>query len=263
MRNGRASETLEWLALLDGDNADRGWVIFLRAFARIIIQVIAVCESDTENRAECFVYVCEQLAQHRFRRLRRFKREGPASFATWLRAVVRNLCVDWRRHEFGRTASLRARPAPLMTDPQGDQLIRCEGNENGTTSSESRSEGDQVCAKATARQTWGSRLVTESLEGEDGLTRQLADPAPTPETMAETLESKRALRRGLAALSFQQRLAIRLRFEQDLTLQEIAAVLQLKNAQAADRVLRNALARLREALEPSPPFGGKTKPASV
>ena len=42
----------------------------------------------------------------------------------------------------------------------------------------------------------------------------------------------------VSSLSFEQRLAIKLRFEQDLTLQEIAKLLQMKNAQAADRVLR-------------------------
>jgi RNA polymerase sigma factor (sigma-70 family) len=125
---------------------------------------------------------------------------------------------------------------------------------------------DRVYAQMTPRQAWAwsaRSILTESVEGESGATMQLPDPAPTPETVAELRESNRALLRGLRSLSFEQRLAIRFRFEQDLTLQEIATLLKLKNAQAADRVLRNALARLREAVDASPPLRGKTTPASV
>lgn len=251
---------------------------FLHAFAQIILQVIAVCESDAENRAECFVYVCEQLARHRFRRLRRFQREGPASFTTWLRAVVRNLCVDWHRREFGRhTTFVATHPTSPLDREVSARLFRPDMSDNeivddlcappsDVSRGEVESSFDRVSSQMTPGQAWVRRarsILTESMEGENGMARQVADPAPTPETMAEVCESKRALRRGLCSLPFEQRLAISFRFEQDLTLQEIATLLQLKNAQAADRVLRNALARLREAVDPSPPFRGKTKPASV
>jgi DNA-directed RNA polymerase specialized sigma24 family protein len=34
--------------------------------------------------------------------LRKFRPGGPASFATWIRAVTRRLCVDWYRSQSGR-----------------------------------------------------------------------------------------------------------------------------------------------------------------
>jgi RNA polymerase sigma factor (sigma-70 family) len=253
-----------------------GWVNFLKEFAQIILQVIAVCEGDAENRAECFVYVCEQLARNRFRRLRRFQRGGPASFTTWLRAVVRNLSVDWRRREFGRpTTFVATHPISPLDREVGNRLFRDNMRDNEIvdelcTSDLSRGEIesslDRVYAQMTPRQAWAwsaRSILTESVEGESGAAMQLPDPAPTPETVAELRESNRAMLHGLRSLSFEQRLAIRFRFEQDLTLQEIATLLKLKNAQAADRVLRNALARLREAVDASPPLRGKTTPASV
>jgi RNA polymerase sigma factor (sigma-70 family) len=255
-------------------------VTFLHAFAQIILQVIAVCESDAENRAECFVYVCEQLARHRFGRLRRFQREGPASFTTWLRAVVRNLCVDWRRREFGRhTTFVATHPTSPLDREVSARLFRPDMSDNeivddlctppsDVSQGEVESSFDRVSSQTAPGQACVRRarsIQTESMEGENGIASrvQVADPAPTPETIAELCESKRALRRGLRSLPFEQRLAISFRFEQDLTLEEIATLLQLKNAQAADRVLRNALAQLREAVDPSSPFRGKTKLESV
>lgn len=169
------------------------------------------------------------------------------------------------------------RPASPLDREVSDRLFRRDMSdteivEDLCTPSSDVSHGevesslDRVYAQMTPRQAWAwsvRSILTESVEGESATAMQVADPAPTPETVAELRESKRALLRGLRLLPFEQRLAIRFRFEQDLTLQEIATLLQLKNAQAADRVLRNALAQLREAVNPSPPFRGKTKPASV
>ena len=59
-------------------------------------------ERDSDFVPDCFQFVCEGLSANSFRRLRRFRPEGPAVFSTWLRAVVRNLCLDWRRRQFGR-----------------------------------------------------------------------------------------------------------------------------------------------------------------
>ena len=49
-------------------------------------------------------------------------------------------------------------------------------------------------------------------------------------------------------LSKRQRLLIRLRFEQELTLDQIANLLDLGNAQRVDRQIKDVLARLREVL---------------
>jgi len=53
----------------------------------------------------------------------------------------------------------------------------------------------------------------------------------------------------LSRLSTRDRLLIRLRFERDLTLEEIARLLQLDNAQSADRRIREVVARLRQGMK--------------
>jgi RNA polymerase sigma factor (sigma-70 family) len=88
----------------------------------------------------------------------------------------------------------------------------------------------------------------------------LADPAPDPEMVALRRERVLALGSALNSLSPRLRLIVRLRFQQELTLQEIARVMNLSNAQAADRLLQQAFTALRH---PRLDFLGKTKPASV
>ena len=67
----------------------------------------------------------------------------------------------------------------------------------------------------------------------------------------------------MPSLTKEQRLALRLRVEEDLTFQEISTIMALKNAQAADRLVREAVQVLRSAMKASPQFRGKTKAESV
>jgi RNA polymerase sigma factor (sigma-70 family) len=77
---------------------------------------------------------------------------------------------------------------------------------------------------------------------------EIVDPRPGPEALAVLEERKAALSRALDRLSKPERLLVRLRFEQELTLEQIARLLDLGNAQRADRRLKEILARLREEL---------------
>src|SRR5690349_7558435 len=92
----------ELLRILRSDTESGAWTRFLELYSSVIQQVIVVSVQGADERAECFVYVCEGLAAKRFRRLTKFDPNGAASFPTWLRAVVRNLCLDWRRQVHGR-----------------------------------------------------------------------------------------------------------------------------------------------------------------
>ena len=63
----------------------------------------------------------------------------------------------------------------------------------------------------------------------------------------------------IARLPEQERLLIRLRFEHDLTLDQIAKLTGLKDAQTVDRRLRQILDSMRESL----PESGKFRERSV
>ena len=78
------------------------WEEFLDQYSPVLFQAARYCTSDNEAAADCYLHICEQLALYNFRRLLKFKPEGPASFKTWLQIVARNLCIDWHRKRTGR-----------------------------------------------------------------------------------------------------------------------------------------------------------------
>jgi len=91
--------------LLEGlrsSNASDAWVEFLQWYGPVLYQAARTHTSSQDVAAECYVYICEQLAHNRFKRLLKFNPKGRASFTTWLRVVVRNLCFDWQRSQSGR-----------------------------------------------------------------------------------------------------------------------------------------------------------------
>src|SRR4029077_5615302 len=74
----------------------------------LIFGVIRTFSRDVDQGADCFLYVCEKLSEKKYRRLLAFQPDGRARFSTWLRIVVRNLCLDWLRSQFGRRQVFRS-----------------------------------------------------------------------------------------------------------------------------------------------------------
>ena len=115
---------------------------------------------------------------------------------------------------------------------------------------------DRIEQQLTAEQRW--RLGIRSARRAQGIGTtvqeaeaspvEIADPRPDPEALAIMGERRGALARALDRLSKRERLLVRLRFEQELTLEQIATLLDLGNAQRADRQIKMILARLREEL---------------
>ena len=102
------------------------WTAFLESYSRAILQVVHTFEHEQDARSDCFLFVCERLSENQFRRLRRFQPRGVARFTTWLQVIVRNLCLDWRRKEYGRQRVFQsvARLAPLDQEVFREVLIR-------------------------------------------------------------------------------------------------------------------------------------------
>ena len=76
-------------------------------------------------------------------------------------------------------------------------------------------------------------------------------------------EYQQVLADAIGALPASEQVLLRMRFEQDLTLQEIARVEGLKDAAAADRRIRATLSRIRNHMEgpaARPPKGAQVEP---
>ena len=243
------------------------WTEFLSQYSPTIYQVVRHFETDLDRSSDCFQFVCEHLIKDKARRLRKFKGEGAATFPTWLRAVVRNLCIDWHRKQFGRRRPFRAVSRLSAFDQEVFHVIYERGTpiDDGLTILaaafpnvteaavvQSRERIEKVL---TTRQRWllvnravrGDAYASDSEKAEAGVLA-ISDPRPDPEALAMQKENEERLERVLANLSSKDRMLLRLRFEQDLTLEQIAKILGTGNAQRADRQLKEILARIRRTM---------------
>ena len=253
------------LQKLESGDSDSGWAEFLEQFASPIFAVVHCFESDADDVSDCFQYVCEQLVADRFRRLRKFKPKGPAKFSTWLRAVVRNLCLDWRRKQVGRQRIFRSVSRLSFFDQEVFRLVYERGNTNeesllmlGTkfprlTETHLTESRARIEKELTANQRWlltkrvaqTTSTIGSTLDEPEAPAREIADFHPNPEEQALQNESRTKLRSLLRGLNSRERLLLRMRFEQELTLEQCAKLVGLGNAQRVDRQLKEILARLR------------------
>jgi RNA polymerase sigma factor (sigma-70 family) len=89
--------------------------------------------------------------------------------------------------------------------------------------------------------------------------REVPDPRADPEALAARGEERAALARAFARLPKADRLLVRLRFGQGLTLEQVARVTGSGSAQAVDRRIREILKHLRKEMATGP--GNGSRPA--
>lgn len=259
-------------------NAHDAWSEFIDEYAPVIFDVVRRLEPDPDGVADCFQFVCERLCEARFRRLLKFTPGGPAKFSTWLRAVVRNLCLDWRRKQFGRRRMFRSIARLSELDQQVFQFVHERGlSESDALSlltadfphltAESVAEAvERVNKTLSSNQNWLLRqrkTISDSAAFEISEVA-IKDSAPNPETRVIIEEQRRILLRAVNRLETQAKLLIRLRYEEGLTLAQIARLLELGNAQRVDRQIKEILSSLRVEFESSSRgFSGKDTNSSV
>lgn len=261
-----ASEASDPVAATRTRNVDDAWGSFLAEQAPLILQVVRLFERDTDEVQDGFLFVCEHLRRGEMRRIRQFRASGPASFETWLRAVVRRLCLDWLRHRDGRFRLPRA----IARLPELDQSVfRCihlrSLSENETFHSVKAlwpSLSREQLAGAVARVAEGlaghsswfllvRRPRLQSLSsgppGADPAEVEpgLVDPRPNPEHDAAARERLAALGAALGGLPPRLRLLVRLRYEQELPLEAVARLTGLSGPAQVERQIRLALDELR------------------
>jgi len=262
------TQIAQLLQRLRSYQAQEAWAEFLATFSPLILQVVQLFERNDDPIADCYLFVCEQLSQKQFRRLTLFRPDGPASFRTWLRAVVRNLSLDWRRREFGRNRIFESiqRLPDLDREvfrcvferglPVAEAFLSLRSKIPGLEEKQVEQAVERIHSLLTPRQLWllhaeRPELQASATEPEGTATpldEHVADSRPSPESLAAWNEERTNLSRALAQLSKDDRLFLRLRYEQELTLEKVAKVTGLKDAQAADRRIREILARLQRSL---------------
>lgn len=245
-----------------------GWTVFLQSYSSLLRQVIRRYESDEQRIQECFEFVCAGLSDDNFRRLTAFDPNGPAAFNTWLAAVCANLCIDFNRQSFGRARE----PEKIRSLPQIDRLVFHYTYRVGLTRqaclqalrtrfpalslaqlSEIRS---RIHTVLSPRQRWTlsrQRRASVSLDDPDGGSREDVDNAlcsgdDDPQLLVEIQDDQERLQVAMARLDPRQRLLLKLRFQQDLTLERVARLTNISSPSQASREIYRALAALARAM---------------
>jgi RNA polymerase sigma factor (sigma-70 family) len=255
---------------LSSGRADLAWAKFLKRYSVLIMQVARQFADDAERSSDCFLFACEGISDDGFRRLRSFRPGGTARFETWLKAVVANLCIDWRRKQHGRVRPFVAvsglppleqeiyRHIYLRGMTRADCQRALANKYPGVTLEQVSEANARIFNRLSSRQRWqivnrsrGSISLDDAMASDDESAGfQPEDPAPGPEQLAGEWMSRDFIQEALRRLAPRQRLLLRLRYEQDLTLDEVARLMGLADPYRANREIQAAVAELARHLPP-------------
>jgi RNA polymerase sigma factor (sigma-70 family) len=200
--------------------------------------------------------------------LLKFKPKGNASFTTWLRVVTRNLCFDWHRGHSGRHRPFKALGDLSPLELEIYKLRFAQGTSQDETIQQITTVFPDVGAhevfaieerlqkSLNPRQRWIlstrrvqlSTTVAIAAEEADPEAIEIVDPQPNQETVFLTTEQQAQLRKVVASLPAEERLLLQLRFEQDLSLDEVARLCSLGGGQRVHRRITAVLKKLRFAM---------------
>ena len=164
---------------------------------------------DEDAVMDRYAFILDALKRDDYRRLRAYVNDGKSSFDTWLAVVARRLCMDEYRGRYGRAQSDAETPA----------------------------------ARRTVR-----RNLSDLVGSELGLDSLLAH-GDAPDAALEQKEWRASLDAALARLETEDRVILRLRFEDDVSVPEIARLLGLGSPFALYRRISRILAGVRRTLE--------------
>ena len=195
----------------DPASKDSAWSEFLKRHNSYLIKTTRFLSRDYDGAMDRYRYVLEELRRDDFKRLRGYATDPRSRFSTWLVAVVRRLCVDYERKRYGRTRE----------------------SVSGVTRE----------ARTTRRRLLD--LLAEELH--PGRVRD--ESVSSPEQQMREAELVDALESAVAELGPDDRLLLKLRFEDELPVSKIARVMQLPSVFHVYRRLKPILAELRRRLK--------------
>lgn len=194
----------------DSAAREEAWTAFLDSHSRLLLRTAHSLGGDHDAVMDRYAYILDWLQRDDYARLRAYVPDGRCRFSTWLVVVSRRLCLDQRRRRYGE--------ASTASDPGA------------------------VERRATRR-----RLV--DLVGEQIDVADLSGPSiEGPDWGIRSLELGKALEEALAAVEPRDRLLLKLRFEFDVPMKEIADIVRAPSVFHLYRRLRRVLDGLREAL---------------
>lgn len=260
----------ELLKLFHQD-AIRAWHLFCEKYSDFIYTILRRSGFDYDEAMERFVYICEKLCEQDFRRLKTIKYAGnDGDLTPWLRQVIKNLCVNWAWSEDGRKRLFGFVMEMSLREQRIFQLYFWQGQTPFEIYESLRLEHDktvdlgnvfdaleEIFACLSDKKMWRlmsnlSRMKkTLSLDYEDeetGLSLDAIDE--TSGNAEENLYKKEIfnqLKSALETLSAREKLVVQFRYEETMTLSEIAKMLHWEEREAVN-LHKSAIYKLRKVL---------------
>lgn len=185
---------------------EQAWAAFVRVNSKLILHVARSLGGDHDDVMDRYAAILDQLQRDDFHRLRRYVADGRGKFTTWLVIVARRVCLDHRREKYGRSRG---------DDPGREENHRIRG-----------------------------RLVDLVSDGTD-LGELVDASAGGPEERLRAHQLDGALKSAIASLPPDDQLLLRLRFEDELSAQQIARMTSRRSQFDVYRSLRRILESLR------------------
>jgi len=258
----QGNSSTELLAQLRSRDRSEAWKKFLEVYSPVIMHIAGQYEYRRGGRNDCYLFICEKLSKNDFCRLLSYQPEGSASFRSWLNVVIANLCIDWRRHKQGRPRPFKSiSNLPLFEQAvfknmfqQQASLQTCfasmQADFPDLTEPQLASAVSRINERLTQRQRWLlSTRHEEMVQLDHAESREPADPGLGPEQSTAFTQKRDKLQRALAMLPPRQRLLIKLRYQQELSLKEVARLTRLGDPFRARRHIQAALAELTKNFE--------------
>lgn len=264
--SARAADIEKLLAGLDDIPPADLWKQFLECHAWAVMKVAQFHAPAEDLAQDCFLYICEKLAVDGFRKLKKFDPARAVPFDSWLTVVVSNLARDWRRQEFGR----RRLPTAVRAMSELDQAVYrlkyfrqleasvCLKSLRERFPNITRTQLTESLSRLhdafSPEERWRLSFANQAPEHrhvsyESGfITNPFTSGTRGPDEEAVRSERAQCLREILATFPVRQRLLLRLRFEQQLSLREAARIAGCTNLHQARRLIQKALDELRPLL---------------
>lgn len=206
------AELVRLLEAPSPDSEEAAWSEFLERYSDTLLRAARRRAPDRDGAMDRYLFILQQLRSDDYRRLRQYSVNGRSKFTSWLLVVANRLCVDFARNRYGRN----------------------------------RGEGESDAARRARRM----RRRLAEFHGEELDPGAVPNPsAPDPERQLRARELSRILDTVLAELEPRDRLLLKLRFEDEVPVREIAGMMSFPTVFHVYRRLRKLRRVLRERLE--------------
>jgi RNA polymerase sigma factor (sigma-70 family) len=192
---------------------EEAWAALIREYHPLLLHAARGLGGDRDAIMDRYAYILSELRENQFHRLHTYAGDRRTKFSTWLLVVASRLCLDHNRHLYGRTR-------PTLHQRPREELVR------------------------------ERRKSLVDLVGAEAQPEELEDTgSPNPEVQLRKHELQGALEAVLATLEPRDRLLLRLRFEQELSVPRIADIMGFASPFHAYRRLTQLFDDLRVQLK--------------